>query len=523
MPDGQLAPSVCSACKLRKRKCDRRLPECTLCSTKRRICRYTAASSVSRPADILDCYYPNEQDNGSHPRSESGYCYASGAAAPGGKVPMPRDVFPVAFFLDQNVFQHHQLEIPRTGLPLPHFVDKQLGSLNEQQRISSRFFKTVHNWLPFISKRRFEDDLLVPPFSPRPDVALLILGMKLVTSQLDKECTGPSSLYYAAKMFFVELETAGFFSLQMLQARLLIALHEIAHTIYPSAYASVGECVRYGHALGINPRSTIKSKPPVTWVDMEERKRVWWTILVLDRYVNIGCRGRLVSVENAQPYDILPAGDQSWDRGEYSPTDLSTFASPSSVQYGRFALLVQSCSLLGQVLHHVCEDSTDPGFQQKALQLNNTIHSLLDFSSGECDPHEPVPTCEQRAICFSALFVLYESSVTAPSRDLNQTAIDAIAKTVVDTIIKEVANMCQYILEGMMDDANASPLILDAIYQATVAYIKLHKGNYRSKEFEEGLNLFKRTLRLLRQRWRAAGSYMIVLEAQEIALLAENL
>lgn len=52
-----------------------------------------------------------------------------------------------------------------------------------------------------------------------------------------------------------------------------------------------------------------------TWTEMEERRRLWWAVLILDRYVNIGFRFRPLCTPKIPPEEILPARDYAWDIG----------------------------------------------------------------------------------------------------------------------------------------------------------------------------------------------------------------
>jgi hypothetical protein len=52
-----------------------------------------------------------------------------------------------------------------------------------------------------------------------------------------------------------------------------------------------------------------------TWTEMEERRRLWWAVLILDRYVHVGFRFRPLSTPKIPPDEILPARDIPWDIG----------------------------------------------------------------------------------------------------------------------------------------------------------------------------------------------------------------
>jgi hypothetical protein len=64
---------------------------------------------------------------------------------------------------------------------------------------------------------------------------------------------------------------------------LLIALYEVGHGIYPAASISMASCARAARNLGLHK---IRSKPLSESEDeIEEKRRTWWAIHNLDRYV----------------------------------------------------------------------------------------------------------------------------------------------------------------------------------------------------------------------------------------------
>jgi hypothetical protein len=138
--------------------------------------------------------------------------------------------------------------------------------------------------MPIISRKRFYEYLNSDSTGNlRADYALLILCMDLITWIPSEQGWNPRTpAYMAAKSFYLDLEIAGIVSIQLLQAGILIALFEFGHAVYPSAVVSIEACVRYGYALGINWNRTSSTKPPFSWVDLEEQNRVWWAVVMLD-------------------------------------------------------------------------------------------------------------------------------------------------------------------------------------------------------------------------------------------------
>ena len=190
------------------------------------------------------------------------------------------------YFLDHEIFTRGQMTVPIPSTSIPPHLMHHLGGTIEARRIASQYFDTVHTWLPIISKKRFFDHLLNPLFELRADVALLCICMKLVTWSAPDLDTDPETLLYStAKQYLIDLETAGVFTLQTLQSCIFIAIYELGHAIYPSAYMSIGTCTRYAFALGVSwrPAAGANMNNILCWVEQEERRRVWWAIIILDR------------------------------------------------------------------------------------------------------------------------------------------------------------------------------------------------------------------------------------------------
>lgn len=161
----------------------------------------------------------------------------------------------------------------------------QIGDTDESRRIAVRYFETMHTPLAFISKIRFYDTLFGSS-DIRSDLAFLLLCMKLVMSKPISNRVRPETtdIYRLAKQTIPEGELSTLVTIPILQAMVLIALYEIGHGIYPSAYVSIGTCARYGLALGLDRELNVFDNSPRRWIELEERRRAWWAVLILDRY-----------------------------------------------------------------------------------------------------------------------------------------------------------------------------------------------------------------------------------------------
>lgn len=190
-----------------------------------------------------------------------------------------------ALFLDSDI----HTEIPATevyeSIPIPTLVAHELGGELRQREILLRYFETAHRWMPVISRirlMRFSED---SRSKQRADYALLLLSMKLVQETPESPMASAlTPLYTAAKELSFSLEVASVHSLLRLQANVLLAVYELGHGILPAAYMSVGFSITQSVALGIHDSTAPQMlRSPKNWVEWEERQRVWWLLIVLDR------------------------------------------------------------------------------------------------------------------------------------------------------------------------------------------------------------------------------------------------
>lgn len=184
--------------------------------------------------------------------------------------------FPAVFFLDRDVFYHGQLNFPKGDLVTPSDVLEIIGNSANIRDIAFQYFATIHRWMPIISKYTFYEQLSSSPSKTPADINLLLLCIHLITDTPPASSrSSKTTEYLAAKRLYLQAETTGTFTVQVLQAGILIALYELGHGIYPSAYLSIGSCARYGIALGLDKETTSHATRPITWCEVEERRRVW--------------------------------------------------------------------------------------------------------------------------------------------------------------------------------------------------------------------------------------------------------
>ncbi|PYI01439.1 putative fungal-specific transcription factor [Aspergillus sclerotiicarbonarius CBS 121057] len=478
------AAQVCRSCKLRKRKCDKALPKCSSCARKQIVCEYVenVRSKPHSPVASSDRWWETSPVN------------------------QVLD-FPTLLFLDPALLRHGQVETGRVAAPLSSQILQLLGDADDIRKTAYQFFDHVHQWMPFISKKRFEGLDLPSSFQSRPDIALLLLGLKLITTFPPVGLqTTRTPLYHATKHFYLEVEGSSVFSISVLQAGVLIALYELGHGIYPAAFLSVGACARYAHALGIGAGPTVQTSRVLTMVEVEERKRVWWAIVILDRFVSIGCPGRLFTTADPRLDDLLPANDAAWDQGILGPDDCSPLSSPMTRHMSKFALLCQAARLLGQVLRHVSNESVvlDDSWMQLDRTLQSMLAACLDVDS---------PDYDQITFVYSTLVALHAPWFSSDCSNAVNAERIRCARSVLEKVTDRIgANLVERQCFLGRDPADLSPWGLFFAYQICGAHMRAPE---RSAPLLEVVRCLKEGLLAINVRWKAAGVYLQLLEAQE--------
>lgn len=269
VPPANTRRRACLPCQRSKRRCDKKVPSCDLCLRKE-----------------TECSYPSRNLRKGNSLKDRGEQY--GRPLPVQPGPSESNASAI-YFIAPCIFIQARLGLPRLEIPIPIEVTSLIGETASIHKLASTFFQTVHTWMPIVSKKVFFAHLLNPLAQRQTELSLLAVCMLLCsTSHIDQDRgrNGRTSLYQIVKRYYFEVEATGTFSIHILQAAVLIAVYEICQAIYPAAYLTVGACARYGCVLGIEKLGLDlmgESLGPLSWVEIEERRRVWWAILLLDR------------------------------------------------------------------------------------------------------------------------------------------------------------------------------------------------------------------------------------------------
>lgn len=142
--------------------------------------------------------------------------------------------------------------------------------------------------MPVIAGKKYLDDLSKLAVQPSAELALLAIGVHLIIQQPNDSNSKymRTSLYAMVKSLFALVEASGISSLRTVQSRLLITIYELGHGFVNAAFASLSHCAASAQAMEIHKLCNADGQLHASQsLNVEESRRVWWGIAILDRCV----------------------------------------------------------------------------------------------------------------------------------------------------------------------------------------------------------------------------------------------
>ncbi|KAK3945368.1 hypothetical protein QBC46DRAFT_372049 [Diplogelasinospora grovesii] len=582
------ASQACLSCRKQKRKCDKLLPACGLCGRMGRQCDYTTdVNTAAQPAPtaedlaalqlrLMELENRLNRDKDQASPDSSSINPSSGGGGGGSSRPSVNTTrgslwlpagssngigsnnsfgmmrFPSAIFLDIDCFRWAGMPIPKPNVDIPTEVYEILSRGDTVQESIAEYFRSIHTWFPIVSRKRMS--LGIPLWDGGPDLAMLFMAMKLVTTQpVEGIASADCPLYTASKRFLSLLESAGTVSLLYLQGLILVTLYEFGHGIYPAAWMSVAACSRYADVIGIpsfRDSSAILGSC-TTWTEAEERRRVWWGVYILDRAISLGNKKRF-SAPDPMESTILPTDDTAWDEGDMTRALQQPVSTPFTSPQAPFARLCQSALLISRVTRH-CTSSIrnhlsgnkHPFNLSDVTALLNDVTSfiaLLDTQLSHSHDHIFFGLLAPRCLTFSALVMLLDiyscpenlrdgpaagagsgpgqcgggdyDMLLADGHFGGKSADELTMQVTAVNGLKEASLRIRDLSIDLLDavvlpaeQKRTSPLCLDSLYcaMATLHWLWKEAGD---PDIQSALEDVKRCLSRLAMRWRLAREYL---------------
>jgi transcription factor-like protein len=409
-------------------------------------------------------------------------------------------------------------------------VMRTFGSFDNILAISMEFFTGTHQRISAISRLRFDRNLQSLTTRPCADFSALCLCILLIQQTPTGKMTKmQSSLYTNVKNFISLLEITNGISLDLVHCRVLITFYEMGHGLHTAAYLSLAAVARAARVFGLHRKRWRAIGTESDSLNLEEEKRTWWAIVVMDRFLNL-CNGDALFVtEDPERMDPLPILDLVWSEGSTSedleglinaPPFLDT---PFNVAVGQMARECQIAHLAGRVVRHVFDPIPDSSFStEEAFQLERTLKAYLPLLANEelkigkyCGAYGVCNRLVMRSLTglrttvdigsngYSALFILYEFMLSRNTENVfdRHQVLLSIEETSIRVLTFAEASYCER--EENYPSEILSPYLPYSLCQAAIVQHRLWKQT-GFPICKQRLDILKNILKEFTHRWMVA-------------------
>ncbi|KAJ6013227.1 hypothetical protein N7540_007818 [Penicillium herquei] len=189
----------------------------------------------------------------------------------------------------------------------------------------------IHPWIPILDMVRFRGRMQLA--NEHPQIACIlhaIIAVCIRFSQNDNlKCEAKSKIAEKSRQKVI-LDSTESFSVENLQALVILAFETIGRGRGPSSWSIVGSMVSTVEYLQLNVeedvlhgaaslgetliRRMVFLSPSCSWTEAEERRRIFWTVFLMDRFCSIST-GWKVSFTSNDVKRRLPCEGALWQKG----------------------------------------------------------------------------------------------------------------------------------------------------------------------------------------------------------------
>lgn len=194
------------------------------------------------------------------------------------------------------------------------------------------YFTNVHPWIPILHVKQFRERMANPIHRRKLTTIFHAITSLCVRFSDDPRLRSAEVRNRCTKRCRqnVILQSMESFSVENLQALVIIAFDTIGSGRGPSAWSIVGSMTRTVEQLQLSveedddPHQTESAEfliqrmaflvPPKTWIEREEQRRVFWNVFLMDRFCSIAT-GWNFSLTSADVRRRLPCEGALWEQG----------------------------------------------------------------------------------------------------------------------------------------------------------------------------------------------------------------
>jgi hypothetical protein len=233
------------------------------------------------------------------------------------------------------------------------------------------YFTQIHPWIPILHRPNFEK-ALVSENKPSPVILKAITAATIKYSDVSAET---QAWYYNKCRDAVVLAVMDLFSVESMQASIIIAYDTIGSGKGPRSWSIVASATRVVEQLGLagEEEDVANNKllnrigfltPSTSWTESEERRRVFWTIFLMDRFCSV-TTGWNTSLTSTDVKRRLPVEGTFWRDDEprtaryFNISEQIVDSIDETSALGGFAYLIEASECLKRVVSFLLHEEAD--------------------------------------------------------------------------------------------------------------------------------------------------------------------
>ncbi|CAG7561593.1 unnamed protein product [Fusarium equiseti] len=275
-------------------------------------------------------------------------------------------------------------DVARLGLlegPLPRHLTETLMNI---------YFNNIHQAAPMLQRQRFIASLALPDHTKTP------MCLQYIVMAFAAETTEPyrhlgTVFYKRARTLLQEHEFGGLgtssLSLGHVQAWALMSCFEAEHTMFAKASITLSSAFRAAQMLNLNQVDSIRPDGNIgaDWIELEERRRTWWTIFCFDRFV-CATTGWPALINDHNINTRLPASDEAYAYGREEQTSFLGDQLLETEPHSSFAGRVFTAHIFHRTIEHNSSDNSqgqvghvvsDDTYWQRQKEIDNDLKFML--------------------------------------------------------------------------------------------------------------------------------------------------
>ncbi|KAL6242927.1 hypothetical protein RBB50_010027 [Rhinocladiella similis] len=410
------------------------------------------------------------------------------------------------------------------------------------------YFKHVNNWLPLLDRKTTLDALFGPSSLGESDRVLLhaIVATTLRFSQ-DPRLTPESRQHYhdtsKQRVQLFGLENS---NVRGLQALVILALDVTGSTNGPPAWNLLALISRSMVQLGLAVESSSSLASPMypsiatlrasvlpdarSWIEDEERRRLFWAVYLLDRYATIATAFEFAldekEVDRRLPCrDDLFAANKPVETRWFRPPERPRYTTGMADTHGHFSYHCELMAILGQI-HQFLKRPVDIGSLSDVEQwqgsyrgldsdLNAWHFSLPDeFANITRLLKSNVPAKNtncgwimlQAAYCLTVIRLNSSAAYPSQTSPIFSSSYSAMQRCL--SAVENLRQLCRFVkLSGLLD--KLGPPFGFAIWVGS--RVMLVHGSTMDHEVDPDIDFFVLTLAEMGEYWLVAKRYSEIL------------